>query len=325
MGNSTISVHDVFDRVAAKGIPTPLTAAVAGYTTDMAVAMASDVMREMIKERFNWKWNRQTAAAFLTNSFQQDYPQIGVKNIAWLEDCDRVDINNTQFPKPLKSITVRRQLSRTSDQYRPIAEICWMFNKDLSYGTWPGAGIRFNPLVTANVLQNPLMSMVDANGNLLTLTTFGTTGVAAPAAAVASAEGFTVNDGSCVWTVVNPYGQGFRVDQLPGAAGPVYQLIPYYQCKAPTITLLSQMIDPIPDDYSNYFQKGLEAYCLKASPNPADKLRGDDAEIAWIRSMVDAKQQGDREPDAYGILPATQVVDSIFGSMRNPQDPSQPY
>lgn len=325
MGNSTISVRDVFDRVASKGIPTPLTTNVAGYSTDTAVSMASDVMREMIKERFNWKWNRQAAAPFCTNSFQQDYPQIGLGSIGWLEDCDRIDINSTQYPKPMKSITVRRQLSRTSDRYRPIQEICWMYNKDLSYGTWPGAGVRFNALITASVQQNPLMSMIDANGNLLILTTTGTTGTVAPVLPAASAEGATVNDGSCVWTAVNPYGQGFRVDQLPGPSGPVFQLIPYYQGRAVKITTLAQMLDPIPDDYSQYFQTGIEAACLASSPNPGDIARADRAKVAWIASMVEAKQQGDREADAYGMIPGSPLVENVYSNLRNPQDPSQPY
>ena len=175
MGNSTISVRNILDRVASKGIPTPLTIQASGYGPDLAVSMANDVMGDIIAERFNWKWNRTAAAAFYTNSFQQDYPQVGITNIGWLEDADRVDINNTAFPKPLKQLTVRRQLSRTSQSLTPIGELCWMYNSQLNYGTWPGAGVTFYALVSAQVKQNPTMSMIDKNGNLLIVTGFGTT------------------------------------------------------------------------------------------------------------------------------------------------------
>ena len=123
MGSSTISVQNILDRVAAKGIQTPLMQA-AGYGTDLAVAMANDVMSDLIAERFNWKWNRALAPAFYSNSYQQDYPQVALTNVGWLEDADRIDINNTAFPKPLRQLTVRRQLSRSGLAWAPVTEIC---------------------------------------------------------------------------------------------------------------------------------------------------------------------------------------------------------
>lgn len=325
MGNSTISLRTILDRVAAKGIPTPLTMQLPGSGPDTALAMGNDVMAELIKERFNWKWNRSTAASFFTNSFQQDYPMPGISTIGWLEDADRVDINNTAYPKPLRQLTVRKQMSRTSQSYRPIEELCWMYNNQLSLGTWPGANMTFYPLVSSQVKQNPLMSMLDKNGNILIVTTFGTTGSVAPFLPASSADGLTVNDGSVVWTCCGPTNQGFRVNPLPGSAGPVYQVIPYYQNKLVALTTLGSFINPIPDDSSQYFQTGMEAYCLKASPNPGDKQRGEERERQWLKALEDIRKQGDREADAYGLLPASQPVDSIFAWVRNPQDPSQPY
>ena len=324
MGNSTITVQNIFDRVAAKGIPSILQAP-AGYGVDLAVAMANDVMSDIIAERFNWKFNRATAPAFLTNSWQQDYPQIGITNLGWLEDCDRIDINNTSLPKPLKQITVRRQLSRAGSAWTPVSEVCWMYNNQLSYGTWPGANVTYNPLIAAQVLQNPLMSFVDKNGNLLILTTFGKTGLTAPFAAANAAEGTGVPDGTAGWTVVGAMSQGFRVNPLPGAAGPVWQIIPYYQVRAPKIANLQAFINPIPDDYSQYFQKGIESYSLAASPNPGDKERATVARGEWMKSMIDATKQGDREADSYGMLPATSPVENVYAWIRNPQDPNQPY
>lgn len=324
MGNSTISIQNVLDRVAAKSIPIPL-AGPAGYGTDLAVAMAFDVMHDLISERFNWKWNRKVGPTFYTNSYQQDYPMIGLNDIGWLEDADRIDINNTALPKPLKNLTIRRQLSRTNLAWTPVNEICWDYNGQLSYGTWPGPGVTFYPLVAVLVKQNPLMSMVDVNGNFLIVTQIGTTGSTPPAAPDASLEGVTVVDGSVIWTVVNSLNQGFRLSPMPPAAGPVWQITPYYQMRPPKIANLQAKLDPLPDDYSTYFQTGMEAYCLLASPNPADKERGQILLAKWMKGLEDAKKQGDREVDAYALLPATTPVENVYTWVRNPMDPSQPY
>jgi hypothetical protein len=143
-------------------------------------------MSAIVAERFNPKWNRAIATPFLTNSFQQDYPQIGLVDIGWGEDVDKVDINNTSFPKPTNvPVMMRwvRQLSRTSLALYPVNQICWMYNKDMIYGAWPGNGVTFHPQLTAGpVLQNPLMSMIDANGNRMIVTSVGKT-VASPAPA----------------------------------------------------------------------------------------------------------------------------------------------
>jgi hypothetical protein len=323
-GGSTITVQAILDRVAAKGIPTPLVQP-SGYAVDLAIAMANDVMSDIIGERFNWKFNRVAALPFYTNSWQQDYPQVGITNLGWLEDADRVDINNTSMPKPIRNLTVRRQLSRVSTSWTPVAELCWMYNSQLAFGVWPGPGVIYSTLVAPQVKQNPIMSMVDKNGNLLIVTGFGTTGTTAPFAAVGAAEGVTVADGTVTWTVVAPTSQGFRVSPLPGATGPVWQIIPYYQMKALTILSLGNLINPIPDDYSRFFQKGMESYCLAASPNPADKERANVARAEWMKSMMDAAKQGDREADAYGMLPASSPVENVYAWVRNPQDPNQPY
>ena len=326
MGNSTISLQQIFDRVAAKGIPTPLQQA-AGYGPDLALAMGNDVLGDIISERFNWKWNRQAAAAIYTNSFQQDYPQPAQANgvIGWLEDADRVDINNTAMPKPIRQMTVRRQLSTCGLSWAPVGQICWMYNYQLNLGSWPGASVTYYPLVSTLTKQNPVISMKDANGYILIVTGFGTTGSVAPSASANAAEGTTVTDGTVTWTVVAANSQGFRVFPLPGASGPVYQITPYYQVEMTAFQNLQSLLSPIPDAFSRHFQKGLEAYCLKASPNPGDAKRGEDAERQWMAALVLARTQGDRENDAYAMLPATSPVENVYGYLRNPQDPSQPY
>jgi hypothetical protein len=192
LGNSTTTLQNVYDWAKAKGIPVP-TDQPGGYGTRLAVEIGNNVMSAIVAERFNPKWNRAIAPPFLTNSYQQDYPQIGITNIGWGEDVDVIDINNTSIPKPLNvavQMLWRRQLSRTSLSIWPPNQICWMWNSELSYGTWPGNGVVFNPQLTPGpVIQNPLMSMIDANGNRLIVTTRGTTVIAPAAAAIAPTYG----------------------------------------------------------------------------------------------------------------------------------------
>lgn len=324
MGNSSITVQMVLDWAKAKGMPVP-TDQPGSYGTDLAIKAGNDVMSDLVAERFNWKWNHATAAPFYTNSFQQDYPQLALSNIGWLESADRIDINNTSFPKPLRQLNVVKQLSRTSDSWFPTRDLCWMYNKDLSYGTWPGPDQVYSPLVAAQVQQNPIMSMIDANGNLLIVTVFGTTGSVAPVLAADSPEGTTVVDGTVTWTVVSPTGQGFRVFPLPGSPGTVWQIIPYYQLKLVPLVNLQSLINPIPDDFSRVFQVGYELYCKMGSPNPQDRLEGQKNYPLWLTAQLDAEKQGDRELNAYGMLPATSPVSDTWPWIRNPQDPSQPF
>jgi hypothetical protein len=320
---STYSLETVFDTVAAKGVPDPR-GGPSGYGDQLALELGSEVMADLLGgavnirgdvTRFNWKFNRAAAAPFQLNSWQQDYPQPAQASgvIGWGEDCDILDINNTAMPKPLNwdgAITWKKQLSRTSlSRWRP-GQICWMYNGDLSYGTWPGANKTFHPLLTAGSNpQNPIMSMIDANGNLLIVTGFGATGTVAPVLASKSAEGTTVLDGTVTWTVVAPTSQGFRVDWLPNASSPNYQILPYYQVEPPKFQSFSQTLDPIPDSFSRHFFRGLEAGMYSASPNPGDFKRGLDAHREWMTSLLVMTAQANKEPDAYNLVPVTQAVE----------------
>jgi hypothetical protein len=315
MGNSTRSLESVYDMIAAQGIPDPRLNA-SGFGDTLGLTLANNVIADLITERFNWKWNRATAAPIYTNSWQQDYPQpkqpAGL--IGWLEDCDLIDINNTTMPKPLWNLKVRRQISRTSTSTWRAQNICWMYNSELTLGTWPGADVVYVPLVgTAPQQQNPLMSMMDVNGNILIVTTPGTTGATAPELPAKSVEGTTVDDGSVVWTCVSPDSQGFRLDSLPNSAGPTYQIVPYFQMEPPNFADLAQLLNPIPNSFARHFDRGLESECLMASPNPNDRDRGNTAKINWLNSLLDAKKQGDKEVNIYELQPATCPVESRNG------------
>lgn len=337
MGNSTFSLQQVLTAIAGRGIPDPRSQP-SGYGSQLALDMGTRVMGDLITERFNWKFNRAVATPFYTNSWQQDYPQPAqaAGKIGWGEDCDLIDINNTALPKPLWNLSWRRGLSRTSVAVWRPSQLCWMYNSALSLGYWPGAGVTFYPLVTSGpTSQNPILSMLDANGNILIVTGFGTTGSVAPVAAANAAEGTTVTDGSVTWMVVSPSSQGFRVDKLPNATGPTYQVNPYYQLDAPILTSFTTPLDPFPDTYLRHFIRGMEAECLAASPNPGDQKRGLEmlalvqgkaGQIkGWIAQVqAEIMEQGDKELNVYGLIPLTNVVERRWDEI-GPYTADQPY
>lgn len=319
MAVSTITLQTVLDVIAAKGIPDPRNQS-QGYGDALALRMASQVMADLITERFNWKFNRAVAFPIYTNSWQQDYPQpkqtAGL--IAWGEDCDICDINNTQIPKPLNwngPVKWRQALPRTSMASARPRNITWMYNDELSWGTWPGAQKVIYPLVSNSgpIAQNPILNFRDANGNYLILSTFGTTGLTQPSLPANSVEGTTVTDGSCVWSVVDAKSQGFRIDTLPGSTSNTYQLTPTFQLEPPEFTDFMQKLTPIPDSFSRHFENGMEEKCIEASPNPGDRQRGQLGYTNWLKSMETIIKQANKNQDVYGMQPVTSPVESRYG------------
>jgi hypothetical protein len=321
MGSSTLTIERILDEQASKGIYDPRNSP-SGYNLSLILSLADDTMADLISERFNWKFNRALATPFITNSFQQDYPQLAQPGgpIGWGDDCDKIDINNTQIPKPINVPSTpkwRKQLSRVSAQFGGVvggpSQICWMYNNTMSFGVWPGPGVVFSPLITSGPgPQNPILNFLDSNGNILILTTFGTTGTTAPAAAANSPEGTTVPDNTVVWTVASPTSQGFRVWPLPNAAGPNYQILPSYQLEPPLFTKLQQTIAPIPDSYARHFRRAFEYRSKGCSKDPADRKEFLQEYPIWLEGLAKAPKQGDRELNAYGLLPASSPVDEVW-------------
>ncbi len=300
-----------------------------GYSVNTALGIATDTMLEMIAERFNFKWNRERIPPFYTNSWQQDYAQLGSlfpAPIGWLEGAYWIDINNTALPKPTYAIEVVRDLPVTSISGNPPGKICWLPNSQLVQGVWPGAAKLYTPPLGALITPtNPPTNILDADGNILILTTYGTTGMLAPVVPANSLEGVTVNDGSCVWTVASPDSQGFRVIPLPPQQGVVYQVNVIAQRKAPAaFTAPGNLINPIPDDYAHHFRNGYIAGCHKMSPNPQMRAlyhgpRG--LREAWLESLLNVARQGDREPDNCGFIPDRSVIAAQGGVDIGPANP----
>lgn len=330
MGNSTIKLSDMYDWIAGRGIEDPRLKP-SGYGDKLAIRMANNVIADLICDRLNWKWNSAVAAAFYTNSWQQDYPQLAQEGgiIGWGEDCTATRINDTSMPKPIQVPTPkwRRALPTTSQSRWQIGNLCWMYNRDLQLGlgTWPGADVTYQPLIgTGPTAQNPLMYFVDANGNILIVTTFGTTGTVAPSLPASSAEGTTVDDGSVVWTCVSPDSQGFRIDNLPSATAPVWQVVPTFQVEPPLFVNMQQKLDPIPDSYSRHFERGLQYEALEAAPNAEITKKLVFTKQQWLEALEKSLKQGDREVNAYGLQPAGSVVEPRW-ACGGPYTADMPY
>ena len=326
MGASTITLQQVVDDALRFGDLRPVLG-VGGSSMEPALTIANDTMNEICCQKFNWKWNSFNVTPFQTISWQSDYAIPGITTLGWLENGVVIDINSTQIPKRKFKLEVVRDLQPSSDSWGRPFQICWLNNSTLQYGTWgsgstvpnsnntgqlnPGPGVVYTqPLGAATTPSNPVTQIIDHNGNFQVLTTFGTCGSVEPTwPAAGAAAGTTTTDGTCTWTIVNPYGQGFRLSLTPPQAGVVWQVILRAQYKPTRFTRLSQTLDPMPDDFSRYFMQGFRAYCYQRSPEAKvrDKFQAEYA--LWQKSIMDAEGQADREPEGYGAYPSSSIME----------------
>lgn len=312
---------------------------------------------------FNWKWNRFNIKPFPTISFQQDYFVPGVSNLSWLESCWASNVNQTSIPKQIVPIEVHKDLEVTDAQNSSSpAKICWIPNDQMNTGTWgaqpigptasnpsgqvqvtgPTAGGLQNPgpnVIYSNPignLQQPLNATTcikDPNGNLWALTTFGTCGSTQPSwpsspvyptFKIPTTVATTVADGSCVWTAVDPKGQGLRLSPLPPQTGVVWLLQPVGQKRAPRFSNLGQTLDPVPDDYEWAFKQGFFAECYRRSPDPKVRAKYAQERQLWLEALDKAVRQSDKELDDVGFYPSCSIMDSGWGGLSG-NSPAYPF
>jgi hypothetical protein len=112
---------------------------------------------------------------------------------------------------------------------------------------------------------------------------------------------------------------------LPPQQGVVYQVNVIGQRKAPPpFTKPGDLINPIPDDYAQWFRDGYIAGCYKMAANPQLRAlyygpRGLNQQ--WLAAMDEAMKQGDREPDNCGFIPDRSVVAPQGGIDIGPANP----
>src|ERR1700675_4283840 len=353
MGNSSIQVRQLVDdaRTFAEIAPVLPTG---GYSDQPALSIVNDTMTAMLMgtpdgEPFNWKWNRILVPPFFINSYQQDYFIPNMVNLGWLEGCTAVYQNTTTFPKNIRQVEVRRDIQETSAQTGNLAKASWMQVDTMMCGVWgqsqidsltglqnPGPGVTYiSPVGQTQMPANPITCITDAFGNFWVVTTYGTCGGTTPFATNQnpnkqyptqqnpSTVALTVNDGSVVWTAINPKGQGIRINPQPAQTGPLWQILPVGQQRIPQFTQMSQYLDPVPDDYYSYFKQGFFAQCFRRSPDPKVRMRFADEWKIWLKSLDNAVKQGSREMDDWGFVPSSNVMDT--GWAFNPVNPAMPY
>jgi hypothetical protein len=335
--NSTLTLQELVDDCKSMADLAPALAT-GGYSDQPALSIANDVMQNMVAggpegQPFNWKWNRMVETPFFINSWQQDYFIPNLVTLGWLESCTASCFSTTQFPKPILPIEVKRDLLIVSLQTSQTAKICWMQNDTMLAGTWgqteqasatglanPGPGVVItNPANQPSMPINPTTQVKDAFGNLWVVTTYGTCGSSNPFATNLnpafptlqnqSIVSTTVNDGTVVWTAVNPKGQGFRINPLPGQTGPVWLIQPVGQNRVQRLTSYGQFLDPIPDDFYTFFKQGFFAQCYRRSPDPKVRAKFEMEYQLWQKALVNAVRQGAREIDDWGFYPTSNVMD----------------
>lgn len=326
MGSSTVKLQAIANYLASLGTLAPVMPT-GGFSNLSVIANATDVMKDLLAKPFNWKWNSVNVPAFYTISWQNDYIQVNTTNIGWLESCEAIDINNTALPKPMYYPEVVRHIERDAWASSPPERVCWLYNRQLYPGAWPGPSMVYtNPLGAPQTPNNPPTNILDADGNLLVLTTYGTTAASGSGPVAPNPWRPTsttiVTDGSCIWTVANPDGQGFRVGPLPPQAGVVYQMNVVAQVKPPIFLDMQQFINPIPDEYQGYFRDGMMAYAYRSSPDPVMQARFPMMRQQWQAAMMEACRQGDRERDAARFVPESSIMGSgLDGGTMGPADP----
>ena len=311
---------------------------------------------------YNWKWNRYNLPVFYTNSLQQDYFIPNLVNIGWLESGWAVDINQTSVPKQSYPIEIDKDLLVMNNQGGYLGKAAWLPNSMLNTGTWgaqplgptagnpsgqttlpgpnltgqqnPGPNVLYtNPLGQLVTPYNATTAITDPNGNLWCLTTYGTCGSVQPTWPTSpiyptlrnpNLIATTVADGTCVWTAINPYGQGIRLSPMPPQSGVVWAIQLVGQMVAPRFFKLSQYLNPLPDTMEWAFKQFFFAECYRRNADPKVRARYPQERQNALEALDKAVRQYDRERDDFGFyLEDPGVMDTGYGM--NLTTPSMPY
>lgn len=162
----------------------------------------------------------------------------------------------------------------------------------------------------ASMPANPISQIIDANGNLLVITTFGTEGTTAPLAAIGATPGTQVSGtgASTVWTVVDPAGMGIRILNVPSQTGVTWQFSIDGQFVAPRFTNLDQNLAPLPDKYEPYFRAGFIAQCYRYSKEAKIRAKFKDEWPLWLKSLMNMREAEDRELEEWSFVPERTIM-----------------
>ena len=337
MGNSTIKLQQIVDSASTIGDLNPVLVNTGGFSSEPALTIANDVATDMFSPRFPWKWNRYKLPAFPTITRQQDYASLNIHGIGWLENAFRIDANSTQVPPLTWPIRVVRDIPVMAVGAGWPRVLCWIQNDQLEQWPWPGPNKTYtNPVGTVQTPANPPTNILDANGNILVLTQWGTTGSVPPLAPDPPEDdtpppgsptlpwpvGQVIQDGTCQWTVAHPQGQGIRLaPPPPDTSGNTWIIRAFAQGNQPYFTNLQQTLDPIPDDDSKYFRQGFVSYAHRYSSNQAVKNRYMPMKQEWLADLASNLAQGANEEEWYGFYPAHGLLSPEYFSDPGPGNP----
>lgn len=350
---STYTIQNIVDRVASFGDLEP-TVNVAGFSYEPGLTISNDVFNEICSVNFPHKWNRGSLPLFYTFSWQQDYALVNpdgssVYAFEWLEKGVAINISSTQVPKPWSRIECGRDLPKRTGAFilnggtqigDPGFLVSSVPNSELYYGTWgapdtlsaswgnnPQAGsVYTSPLATTSMPKNPITQIIDANGNLLVLTTFGAEGSTAPVAGIGALPGTTVSGSgaSTVWTVVDPVGMGIRILNVPSQTGPVWQFNIDGQFVPPKFTNVDQTLSPLPDKYEPFFRAGFIAQCYRYAKEAKVRAKFKDEWAMWQKSLSNMREAQDRELEEFSFV-ADRTIMGAARSRNRWKGPAAPF
>ena len=305
-GPSTLTIQNLIDYVRCFDWCVP-TVGLAGYDDEPSLSFANDIIQKIIAKNNPWKWNSYVAPVFYTQPYQQDYPtNIPSSTMGWLESATFTDINNPAgtsqyFVQPPIQCVAR--LLPTYVIGIPD-EVSWLLNRNAQTGVWPGPNQLYQPPLISEgggPGSNPLTAITDTNGNIQLVTTYGETGNVEPTWPYAqTSPGITTQDGTVVWTVMDPLGVAFRVNRLATYGSNVWQFNITYQQKPPLLTQLTQTFAPVPDELQFLIKQGFLAYCYKK----ADHKTFQTEYAQWLEDIQEALEESDRETQTFGFYPS---------------------
>jgi len=338
--SSTVKLQKIVNIAKAFGDIEPVLN-VAGTSVELPLMIATDVMNAILSEPFPYKFNDLAVPQFVTNSFQQDYVILypngsSLTTLSWLERGIAVDINNDAQPKPYRLVECGRQLPQATGTFNnsatnnPLFLVNWFPNSSLYYGTWgagnvgtsslgnnPVAGsVYINPIGLVNGQaqsqpDNPITQIIDANGNILVLTGYGTEGTTAPVAPPNSAAGTIATPGlnaTTIWTVADPNGQGIRILPVPSQTGVVWQFNLWGQALPIRFTSLQQTLAPLPDQYESNFRQLFVAQCYRYSPEAKIRAKFKDEWALAMEALKNCRVKSDRELEENVFTPERGIM-----------------
>jgi hypothetical protein len=184
-------------------------------------------------------------------------------------------------------------------------------------GIYDAGGVIGN--ATSNSMpNNPITQIRDANGNLLLLTQYGTEGLTAPTAPPNATPGTKINrvDATTEWTVLDPFGQGFRIMPVPVQTGLLWQFSLVGQMKPVRFTSVNQTLAPLWDEFEPHFQMGLIAQLYRFSPLKAIYAKHEPAWQHWLRSLQEFRSKEDREMEENVFVPDRGIMGGTAGRNR---------